>query len=195
VWSRAAWGYPRRRTDASAWSTQSSSTVENITPLGDTGRVSVTRAAVPACAGAGLRLGRTYGVRVTVLSTIDDVAGERFVSLTTFRRDGTPVATPVWIARDGDALVVTTPADSGKVKRLRRDPRVEMQSCDRRGRVPEGAVPVAGVAEVVSPESRHVAALRRKYGMEYRIITAVERLVRGRRERVILRIRLDQATS
>ncbi len=68
---------------------------------------------------AGLRLGRTYGVRVTVLSTIDDVAGERFVSLTTFRRDGTPVATPVWIARDGDALVVTTPADSGKVKRLR----------------------------------------------------------------------------
>jgi hypothetical protein len=56
---------------------------------------------------------------VTVLSTIDDVAGERFVSLTTFRRDGTPVATPVWIARDGDALVVTTPADSGKVKRLR----------------------------------------------------------------------------
>jgi uncharacterized protein len=144
---------------------------------------------------AGLRLGRTYGVRVTVLSTIDDVAGERFVSLTTFRRDGTPVATPVWIARDGDALVVTTPADSGKVKRLRRDPRVEMQSCDRRGRVPEGAVPVAGVAEVVAPESRHVAVLRHKYGTEYRIITAVERLVRGRRERVILRIRLDRPTS
>ncbi|MDT0352926.1 PNPOx family protein [Pseudonocardia charpentierae] len=44
---------------------------------------------------------------MTVLATIDDVAGERFVSLTTFRRDGTPVATPVWIARDGDALVVT----------------------------------------------------------------------------------------
>jgi uncharacterized protein len=147
---------------------------------------------------AGLRLGRTYGVPVTVLSTIDDVAGERFVSLTTFRRDGTSVATPVWIARDGDALVVTTPADSGKVKRLRRDPRVELRSCDRRGRVPEGTVPVAGVAgvaEVVAPEPRHVAALRRKYGMEYRIITAVERLVRGRRERVILRIRLDQPTS
>ena len=134
-----------------------------------------------------------------MLSTIDDVAGERFVSLTTFRRDGTSVATPVWIARDGDALVVTTPADSGKVKRLRRDPLVELRSCDRRGRVPEGTVPVAGVAEVVAevvaPEPRHVAALRRKYGMEYRIITAVERVVRGRRERVILRIRLDQPTS
>jgi hypothetical protein len=61
--------------------------------------------------------------------------------------------------------------------------------------VPEGAVPVAGVAEVVAPEPRHVAVLRRKYGMEYRIITAVERLVRGRRERVILRIRLDQPMS
>jgi hypothetical protein len=56
-------------------------------------------------------------------------------------------------------------------------------------------VPVAGVAELVAPEPRHVATLRRKYGMEYRIITAVERLVRGRRERVILRITLDQPTS
>ena len=130
-----------------------------------------------------------------MLSTIDDVAGERFVSLTTFRRDGTPVATPVWIAREGDALVVTTPAYTGKVKRLRRDPRVEMRSCDRRGRVPEGAEPVAGVAEVVAPEPRHVAALRRKYGVEYRILSVVERLMRGRRERVILRIRLDQPTS
>ena len=132
---------------------------------------------------------------MTALSTIDHVAGERFVSLTTFRRDGTPIATPVWIARDGDVLVVTTPADTGKVKRLRRDPRVELRSCDRRGRVPEGAVSVAGVAELVAPEPRHVTVLRRKYGMEYRIFSAVERLVRGRGERVILRIRLDQPTS
>ncbi|MDT0352925.1 PNPOx family protein [Pseudonocardia charpentierae] len=81
------------------------------------------------------------------------------------------------------------------MKRLRRDPRVELRSCDRHGRVPEGAAPVAGVVEVVASEARHVAALRRKYGMEYRIITAVERLVRGRRQRVILRISLDQPTS
>ncbi|HSK58696.1 MAG TPA: pyridoxamine 5'-phosphate oxidase family protein [Actinomycetospora sp.] len=51
---------------------------------------------------------------------------ESFVSLTTSRRTGDAVATPVWVARDDAAdgtLVVTTPASSGKVERLRRDPR------------------------------------------------------------------------
>ena len=59
------------------------------------------------------------------------LADERFVSLTTFRRSGQPVSTPVWVGRDGDALVVLTPSGSGKVKRLRADPRVEVQACGR----------------------------------------------------------------
>jgi uncharacterized protein len=141
---------------------------------------------------ASLRLGRTYGVRVTVLSTIDDVAGERFVSLTTFRRDGTPVATPVWIARDGDALVVTTPADSGKVKRLRRDPRVALRPCDRRGRVADDAPTRDGVAAVLesAEEQRpRLELLARKYGLQYRLLTTVERVVRRGSARVVLRLR------
>ena len=133
----------------------------------------------------------TYGVKVTVVPTLG-LAGEPFVSLTTFRRDGTPVATPVWIAHDGEALVVTTPAGTGKVKRLRHDPRVELRPCNRRGTVPDGATPTSGVAEVLAPQPQHLAALRRKYGVQYRIGTVVERLVRGRRERVILRITLAE---
>ena len=122
-------------------------------------------------------------------SALAEMADQRFVSLTTFRRSGAPVATPVWIARDGDALVVTTPVESGKVKRLRRDPRVELRPCGRAGKVSDDAVPVTGAAEVVRPSKAAVAALRRKYGLEYRLVTAVERLFgRGRRERVILRI-------
>ena len=123
--------------------------------------------------------------------TLDDVAAEPFVSLTTFRRDGTPVPTPVWIARDGDTLVVTTPVNTGKVKRLRRDSRVELRPCNRRGAVPAGAMSASGAAEIVAPSARHLDALRRKYGLQYRIGTVVERLVRGRRERAILRITLD----
>ncbi len=135
---------------------------------------------------------RAYGVHVTVSSTLDHVAAEEFVSLTTFRRDGSPVAVPIWIARNGDALVVSTPASTGKVKRLRRDPRVELRPCGRRGQIREGAEPVVGLAEVAPPEPNDLAALQRKYGLQYRIGTVVERLVRGRRERVILRIRLDR---
>lgn len=166
--------------------------VENVTRPGDSDELILTRLAVGCLA---LRVGspdRAYGIHVTVSSTLDHVAAEEFVSLTTFRRDGSPVAVPVWIARNGDALVVTTPAGTGKVKRLRRDPRVELRACGRRGQVREGAEPVAGLAEVVLPEPSDLAALQRKYGLQYRIGAVVERLVRGRRERVILRIRLDQ---
>ena len=98
----------------------------------------------------------------------------------------------MWIARDGDALVVTTPEGSGKVKRLRHNARVEMVPCSRRGRVDEGAEPVAGVVEIFSePQDRDrlTAGIRRKYGLEFRIVMAIERLVRsGQARRVILRI-------
>ena len=117
------------------------------------------------------------------------MADEQCVSLSTFRRTGAPVPTVVWIAPEGDALVVTTTADSGKVKRLRRDPRVELRPSNRRGQVAADAPVAAGVAAVVPQDERATAALRRKYGLQYRLITGLERLVaRGRRERVILRI-------
>ena len=112
--------------------------------------------------------------------------------MTTFRKNGAPVATPVWIASNGEALVVTTLADSGKVKRLRHDPRVEMRPCSRRGRVPEGAEAVSGVAELARPDARYVDALRKKYGLEYRLVTTLEYLLRrGPRERLIVRITAD----
>ena len=120
---------------------------------------------------------------------LTDMGEHRFVSLTTFRRTGAPVATPIWIARDGDALVVTTTAGSGKVKRLRNDPQVELRPCNRRGAVADDAPTVRAVAAVEAPSESAVAVLARKYGLQYRLITTVERVLsRGSRERVILRI-------
>lgn len=58
------------------------------------------------------------------------------MSLTTFKRDGMPVTCPVWVASDdGARLLVLTEADSGKVKRLRRDPRVLVASSNARGKL------------------------------------------------------------
>jgi len=125
-------------------------------------------------------------------TAFDALGKERFVSLTTYRRSGEPVSTPVWVASDGDALVVTTPADSGKVKRLRHTPRVELRPCSRTGRVRDGAPPVAGTAQVLSDSvsrERLTGLIRRKYRIEYRVVMAIERLSRsGRRPRVLLRI-------
>lgn len=119
----------------------------------------------------------------------------RFVSLTTFRRTGEGVATPVWIAASGGHLLLTTPATSGKVKRLRRDGRVLLTPSGRFGSVEPGVVPVAGVAEVLGPDHEHPAetdVLRRKYGLEYRAVIGLEGRARkwrgGSDERLIVRI-------
>lgn len=65
------------------------------------------------------------------------LATARYVLLTTYRRDGTPVATPVGpIAHEG-RLYVYTPVNSGKAKRVRRSSDVQVAPCTSRG-VPTG---------------------------------------------------------
>jgi PPOX class probable F420-dependent enzyme len=67
----------------------------------------------------------------------DDLTGQ-FISLTTFRRDGTPVPTTVWFARDGDHVIVGTATEAGKVKRIRAHPEVTMERSYFRGRTKGG---------------------------------------------------------
>jgi PPOX class probable F420-dependent enzyme len=117
-----------------------------------------------------------------------------YVSLTTFRRTGVPVSTPVWAAPDGDSLVVWTRTDSGKVKRLRHTSRVTLAPCDFRGRV-EGPA-VDGVAAFVERTEwpGALAALRRSYGLRFQLgyVTSrvVQRLSRRDTDRnAIIRIR------
>lgn len=110
--------------------------------------------------------------------------------LTTFRRDGRAVATPVWVMRDGDALAVWTNADSGKVKRIRNDGRVTVVPCTMRGRPRGRAVPA--VAEIPGPEqTAHFAELmQRKYGVQARLALLGSRLRAGGSNTVGLRVRL-----
>ncbi len=108
------------------------------------------------------------------------LADHRFVSLTTFRRSGAPVSTPVWVGRDGQSLVVLTPVGSGKVKRLRHDPRVEVRPCGRFGGVAEGVASVPGTAEVRAADAdvhRARATIRATYPIESRVVLGIERLV------------------
>jgi uncharacterized protein len=117
---------------------------------------------------------------------------EPFLSLTTFRKSGERVASAMWVARDGDALIMFTPESSGKVQRLRNSPRVELRPSNRMGRVKEGVEPVAVMAEVLTDEDtleRATGMIRRKYGLVYQVIMAIERLIKsGPEKRVILRI-------
>ena len=139
----------------------------------------------------------------TTTPALRDLGDEEFVQLTTFRRSGAPVRTPVWVVPDGDTLLVTTPSGSGKVKRLREDMRVELRPCSRRGRVEPGAPRVPAVATLDPDPAAHEREADRfevKYGWQYRVAMVVERLIGAVRRtrgpaRRIVRITTDEATQ
>lgn len=110
------------------------------------------------------------------MTALDDLAAGRYVSLTTFRKDGTPRATPVWVMRDGDRLAIWSAADAWKVKRIRRDPRVTVAPCDVRGRVLGPAVP--GTARIGTREetARVLDLMRRRFGLQARLSLLGSRL-------------------
>jgi len=94
------------------------------------------------------------------------LADERYVSITTFKRDGTPVSTPVWCAGDGGSLLVFTEADSWKVRRIRHDPHFRITPCSARGK-PRGE-PADADADINEDTTRARALLARKYGWMWR---------------------------
>ncbi|QIN81258.1 PPOX class F420-dependent oxidoreductase [Rubrobacter tropicus] len=91
--------------------------------------------------------------------------GHRYVNLTTFRRGGEAVTTTIWFVRVGDNIYATTPPDSGKMKRIRNDPRVVLAPSNARGRtLGAGVGGKARVIDGAAPEGAETA-LREKYGL------------------------------
>ncbi|WP_328687924.1 PPOX class F420-dependent oxidoreductase [Streptomyces phaeochromogenes] len=83
------------------------------------------------------------------MTVLDELSHSRYVSLTTYRKNGTSVATPVWHAVHGGELFLSTNPDSWKVKRIRNDARVVVTVCSARGRIAEGAPSTEGTARIL----------------------------------------------
>jgi uncharacterized protein len=97
------------------------------------------------------------------MTRLDAFTHQWAVLLTTFRRDGTPVGTPVSLAVEGERGFVRSPGTGWKVKRLRRNPQVEIAPCTPRGRPTGPAVP-ALARRLQGDEAKGAArALRRKH--------------------------------
>jgi PPOX class probable F420-dependent enzyme len=91
-------------------------------------------------------------------SFVATLADSWAVRLTTYRRDGTPVSTPVNLVTEGDHAFFRTYEESGKFKRLRNDPRVTIAPSDRNG-IATGAA-VRGTVELLhGPEDARVGRL------------------------------------
>jgi len=105
-----------------------------------------------------------------------EISDEKYVALTTYKKDGSTKTVPVWIADFGDDKVgFTTSSSSYKVKRINNDPRVKLQPSDSRGNVKEGSVEVTGTGEIKSgADFEHYASIvKDKYGIQYHAMKLV----------------------
>ncbi|MFE5261011.1 PPOX class F420-dependent oxidoreductase [Streptomyces coelicoflavus] len=123
-------------------------------------------------------------------ASLDRLGSGKYLLVTTYRKNGTPVATPVWVVRDGDALGVWTVADSWKVKRVRNRADVLVGPCDVRGRPKGDQVP--GTAEICdsATTARYRKLLVRKYGVVGLLTLLGSRLRRGLDGTVGIRVTL-----
>lgn len=120
---------------------------------------------------------------------LEQLAAETYVSLETFKKDGTGVKTPVWAARVGDALYVVTDGTSYKVKRLRRNPRTRIAGCNGSGsKIRTDWFEATGTILEPGPEwdAAH-AALGKKYGIQYAGLNFFSRLGGRMGRRAMLR--------
>jgi len=128
------------------------------------------------------------------MTTADDklsqFTGKKHISIETYRKTGDPVRTPVWFVEENGELFVRTDSDTGKIKRIRNNPRVRVATSNMRGTV-KGSW-VEGEARIIDPESsKHVfSLLRKKYGIPYRLIRFTERFSRSKSRSVGLAIRI-----
>ena len=123
---------------------------------------------------------------------------QKYISLTTFKKDGTPVPLPVWAggAENGDLHIITEEG-TWKVKRIRNNPSVRVQPCDMRGNLTEGSKEYAGTARLILNDDPAFLSLtdglRRKYGLSYSFFSMMAK-IRGRHQ-VGIAITLDEVPT
>jgi uncharacterized protein len=106
----------------------------------------------------------------------------RYLSVTSFKRDGTGVATPVWFVSDGSRLFALTDLHSAKIRRIRRNPRVLVAPCRANGKL--RSKPLLARVQVLTATTdleRVQKLLIERYKLSYRVIMLIYRL--GRRLR------------
>ncbi|WP_033319291.1 PPOX class F420-dependent oxidoreductase [Streptomyces yerevanensis] len=126
-------------------------------------------------------------------TALERLGAAKYLLITSYRKNGTAVATPVWVVRDGEALGAWSAADAWKVKRIRNRADVLVGPCDARGNPTGEQIPAT--AEICDPDvtARYRTLIARKYGITGRLVLLGSRLRRGTTGTVGIRISLAPA--
>jgi len=102
---------------------------------------------------------------------------QEFLSIETFRKNGSGVKTTVWFAQEGDMLYIWTIRESGKAKRIRNNARVNIAPCKRFGKVTGKWMAAQASVDDSAAAARHVETLlRRKLGFVFAVFRMMDRL-------------------
>ena len=106
----------------------------------------------------------------------------RYLSLTSFKPDGTGVATPLWFVSDGERLFALTDLHSAKVRRMRHNPRLLVAPCRASDKLRGEPLPARAEVLTESADLERVQQLLiERYKISYRLVMLIYRL--GRRLR------------
>ena len=132
---------------------------------------------------------RAVPTTVNVMSiTFADVAKAKYISLTTFTKDGRAKPTAVWAAPSGDKLVIITEESAWKVKRIRNTPRVTVAVCDARGNVKSDAVEATATILEKSRNAEIYDAIGKRYGIVGKVFNFFSKARGGMKNNVGLEI-------
>ena len=103
---------------------------------------------------------------------LKDFSNVEYINLVTYKKDKTPVTTPVWVADFSDSLVVTTNINAGKVKRVRNNGKATIYTTNQNGskKLSESLDLDASLIEDVDMKKQATDTIRKKYGMMAKII-------------------------
>jgi PPOX class probable F420-dependent enzyme len=121
--------------------------------------------------------------------TFADVVQAKYISLTTFTKDGRPKPTAIWVVPDGDAALVITEKNAWKVKRIRNTPRVTVAVCDMRGNVKGEAVEAVASVLDESQTERVYQAIGKRYGIVGHVFNFFSKLRGGTKRTIGLELR------
>lgn len=93
------------------------------------------------------------------------IQNQKYISLKTFRKNGTGVATPVWFGEEDGKLYVMTRSDMGKTKRIRNNSKVTVAPCTIRGTVIGAEFPAIARILPTEEHTRARQSINRKYWM------------------------------
>jgi len=116
---------------------------------------------------------------------------EKVISLETYRRNGQPVRTPVWFLKEDGTLYVHTDDSTGKVKRIRRNPKVRVAPSHFRGK-PKAEYIEAQATLETSPGTveKYHSKIYKKYGLQGTLTRFLQRFSRSKAKDVIIAIHL-----